>query len=334
MDLIYERTRENGAVDSGYLCRFSADFDITTNTENPTNDFEITMKLPKSPNDLYWTENGISTIVYVEGTEFGGEIKGADINIRDNTITYTGRTWRGTLSQYIIEPPSGQDYLIVSGNLADSLRLLPMNPIIDVQNTEYSGNSYQFDRYIPTFEGIDGLLTAAQENLRTILVYDDGSVKLSIVEARDLTNLIEISQDYNDKVSLSIKRDHNTPKHLICLGRGELHDRQVVHLYADENWNVSTTPIAGAYPVDTYDYSSSDALEADGRKQYAKLIADHEQIDVSIDNLDIQLSDIIAAKDFLTGETVTAEITSIVWKCINNGRYQTEDFEYRTKVRK
>lgn len=334
MDLIYERTRENGAVDSGYLCRFSADFDITTNTENPTNDFEITMKLPKSPNDLYWTENGISTIVYVEGTEFGGEIKGADINIRDNTITYTGRTWRGTLDQYIIEPPSGQDYLIVSGNLADSLRLLPMNPIIDVQDTEYSGNSYQFDRYIPTFEGIDGLLTAAQENLRTILVYDDGSVKLSIVEARDLTNLIEISQDYNDKVSLSIKRDHNTPKHLICLGRGELHERQVVHLYADENWNVSTTPIAGAYPVDTYDYSSSDALEADGRKQYAKLIADHEQIDVSIDNLDIQLSDIIAAKDFLTGETVTAEITSIVWKCINNGRYQTEDFEYRTKVRK
>lgn len=334
MDLIYERTRENGVVDSGYLCRFSADFDITTNTENPTNDFEITMKLPKSPNDLYWTENGISTIVYVEGTEFGGEIKGADINIRDNTITYTGRTWRGTLDQYIIEPPSGQDYLIVSGNLADSLRLLPMNSIIDVQDTEYSGNSYQFDRYIPTFKGIDGLLTAAQENLRTILVYNDGSVKLSIVEARDLTNLIEISQDYNDKVSLSIKRDHNTPKHLICLGRGELHERQVVHLYADENWNVSTTPIAGAYPVDTYDYSSSDALEADGRKQYAKLIADHEQIDVSIDNLDIQLSDIIAAKDFLTGETVTAEITSIVWKCINNGRYQTEDFEYRTKVRK
>lgn len=334
MDLIYERTRENGVVDSGYLCRFSADFDITTNTENPTNDFEITMKLPKSQNDLYWTENGISTIVYVEGTEFGGEIKGADINIRDNTITYTGRTWRGTLDQYIIEPPSGQDYLIVSGNLADSLRLLPMNPIIDVQDTEYSGNSYQFDRYIPTFKGIDGLLSAAQENLRTILVYNDGSVKLSIVEARDLTNLIEISQDYNDKVSLSIKRDHNTPKHLICLGRGELHDRQVVHLYADENWNVSTTPIAGAYPVETYDYSSSDALEADGRKQYAKLIADHEQIDVSIDNLDIQLSDIIAAKDFLTGETVTAEITSIVWKCINNGRYQTEDFEYRTKVRK
>lgn len=334
MDLIYERTRENGAVDSGFLCRFSADFDITTNTENPTNDFEITMKLPKSPNDLYWTENGISTIVYVEGTEFGGEIKGADINIRDNTITYTGRTWRGTLDQYIIEPPSGQDYLIVSGNLANSLRLLPMNPIIDVQDTEYSGNSYQFDRYISTFKGIDGLLTAAQENLRTILVYNDGSVKLSIVEARDLTNLIEISQDYNDKVSLSIKRDHNTPKHLICLGRGELHNRQVVHLYADENWNVSTTPIAGAYPVDTYDYSSSDALEADGRKQYAKLIADHEQIDVSIDNLDIQLSDIIAAKDFLTGETVTAEITSIVWKCINNGRYQTEDFEYRTKVRK
>lgn len=334
MDLIYERTREGGAVDSGYLCKFSADFDITTNVEHPTNDFEITMKLPENPEDLYWTENGISTIVYVEGTEFGGEIKGADINIRDNVITYTGRTWRGTLDQYIIEPPSGQDYLIVSGNLANSLRLLPMNPIIEVQDTEYTGNSYQFNRYIPTFEGVDGLLTAAQANLRSKLVYDNGTVKMSIIEARDLTNLIEISQDYSDKVSLSIMRDHNTPRHLICLGQGELHNRQVIHLYADANWNVSSTPIPNAYPVDVFDYSSSTALEADGRKRFAELIADHEQIDVSIENLDIQLSDIIAAKDFLTGQTVTAEITSIVWKCINNGRYQTEDFEYRTKVRK
>lgn len=334
MDLIYERTFPSGLVDSGYLCRFSADFDITTDVDHSTNDFEITMLLPSNRDDLYWTENGIKTIVYVEGTEYGGEITGADLNIRDNTITYTGKTWRGTLDQYIIEPPSGQDYLVVSGNLATSLRRLPMNPRIEVQDTDYSGNSFQFNRYIPTHEGVSSLLTAAQANLRPKLEYDDGVVKLSIVETRDLTSLIEVSQDYNERVSLSIKRDHETPRHMICLGRGELKAREVLHLYADENWNITTTAIEGAYPVEVYDYSSSDNLLEDGRNHFAEVIQTHEQIDVAIENLDIQLSDIIAAKDFITGETVTAEVTSIVWKCVNNGSYQTEDFEYRTKVRK
>ena len=47
----------------------------------------------------------------------------------------------------------------------------------------------------------------------------------------------------------------------------------------------------------------------------------------------MKLSDIVAAKDQLTGETVTAEITKIVWRCDNYGNYQEESYEYNTKVR-
>lgn len=339
MDLMYIRTRVGGDPDSGYLTGFEADFDISTDRESSNNDFAIKMPLPESAEGLYFAENKVSTIVFVEGTEYGGIILGSSINIEENTITYTGRTWRGLISQCIIEPPAGQDYRIVSGNLAQSIRTLPMHPIITVEDTTYSGGTFQFERYISVLDGINDLLVAADPDLRFSLKFTqtegdyDGTVSFEIVKVRDLSNMVEVSQDFNDKIGLTITRDHNTPRHLICLGQGELKDREILHLYADSNWNIQTTAIPGAFPVETYDFGGSENLQADGLKHYKELIANHEQIDVSIMDLDVRLGDIISARDHLTGENVQAEINNIVYKCTDYGSYQQESYEYKTKVR-
>lgn len=338
MDLIYIRTRD-GAQESGYLSHYEIDFDITNDTEQVTNDFALKMILPKSEEDLLYIENEVETIIFDEGTEFGGSISGTDINIADNTITYTGRTWRGTLDQYIIEPPAGQDYRIVSGNLATILRNLPHSPYIEYEDTSYSIGSFQFDRYVRLFKGAMKLITASDDMLRLSIEFNQtegeytGVAKASFTLARDLSSLVEVSQDYSDKVKLSIKRDGNTPKRLICLGKGELHEREVINLYADDDWNISRTSIPGAHPVDTYDFSSSDDLLNDGIKHYKELIGNHKQIDVSISDLDVRLGDIISARDHLTGENVQAEITTIIRKCVDYGEYQNETYEYKTKVR-
>lgn len=336
MDLIYVKTDQDGVQTSGFLSNYEASFDVSTDLDFVTNNFELTMILPETKDDLLWAENEISSIVYVEGTEYGGEISGSVINIAENTITYTGRTWRGSLDQQIIEPPAGQDYRIVSGNLAESLRTLPLGPYVTIADTSYSGNQYQFERYVTTFSGASNLLTAAQADLRMVLEWEPdgygGEAVLSIAPVRDLRSVVEVSQDYNNNIQLKITRDGDTPKELICLGSGELKDREVIKLYADDEWNISQTAIAGAYPVEVYDFSSSEDLLADGIKHYKELIHNHEQIEVSINDLDIRLSDIIGAKDVLTGEFVSAEITSIVWRCTNYGDYQEEDFEYRTRV--
>lgn len=336
MDLIYVRTDADGNQTSGFLHNYEGAFEVSTDLDYVTNNFTITMELPTSKDGLLWAENEISCIVYVEGEEFGGEISGSELDIAANTITYTGRTWRGCLDQWIIEPPTGQDYLVVSGNLADSLRLLPMGPWINVENTDYSGNTFQFNRYITTFQGASNLLTAAESDLRLRFSFEadgyGGQANLSIIAARDRRSEIEVSQDYNDQIQLKITRTGDTPRHLICLGEGELKDREVIHLYADENWQVSTTPIAGAYPVATYEFSSSDSLLADGMKHFEEEIHNHEQIEVNINGLDIQLSDIIGGKDILTNETVSAEITTILWRVQNFGDYQIEGYEYKTKV--
>lgn len=334
MDLMYLKN-DGESLTGGYLRNFEADFDITTDISNPTNDFTITMALPESADELLYVENEIYTIVYANGTEFGGEISGSEINIGNHTITYTGRTWRGTLSEYIIEPPSEQDYLTTSGNLADSLRDLPLNPLVVVQDTTYTGGTFQYNRYITVQEGATSLLKNAQSDLRMYLAFDEEYmiVRLFIAPATDKTALIEMSQDYDDKVKVTIKRDGNTPHHLICLGGGELAEREVVHLYADEDWTVSTTEISGAYPVETYEYSGSESLLSDGVKHYAELIEQHTQIDVSVDGLNLDLSDIIAARELITGDYVTAEITKIVYKCKDNGLSKTESWDYSTTVK-
>lgn len=336
MELIYIKTDDDGVVTSGYLSNYEATFVVSSDVDYVTNTFEIDMILPEKYEDLFWSENGISTIVFVEGTEFGGEISGSVIDIEANTITYTGRTWRGTMSQYIVEPPAGQDYLVVSGNLKDSLDLLDWNSHVQIASTTYTGTTYQFNRYVTVFEGASSLLTAAQSNLRMAIAFESngttGTATLTIQPTRDLTNLVEVSQDYNDQISLKITRDGNTPKRLICLGQGELKDRQVINLYADDDWNVSTTAIPGAYPVEVYDNNGSTALQADGTKHFKELIHNHQQIEVTINDIDVQLGDVISAKDVLTGQLVSAEITSITWHCSNNGEYQSESYEYRTEV--
>lgn len=338
MDLIYIRST-NGNYDNGYLQNYEADFDVSSDPEYMTNDFTLKMPLPETPEGLLFAENKTAAFIFVEGTEYGGEISGSEIDLETNTITYTGRTWRGTLDQWIIEPPDGQDYLTVSGNLATIMRTLPMHQDMVIADTAYSIGSYQFDRYCTTFDGVTKLLAAADPSLRLEVVYEQtegayaGEITASIVPTRDLSSLVEVSQDYNNNVQLRITRDGNTPKHLICLGQGELKDREVVHLYADDNWDVSTTPITGACPTVVYDYSSSEDLEADGRKKFSEYIGNHEQIDVSISDLDVRLGDVISARDHLTGENVQAEITKIIYHCEDNGTYQRERYEYKTKVR-
>ena len=340
MDLIYIRNT-NGVYDNGILHNYEVDFEVSTDTENGNNDFELKMTLPDDPADLLWVENEVSSYIFYEGTEYGGEITGSEIDTDDRTITYKGYTWRGTMLGYIIEPPAGQDYKTVTGNFATIINALPLNPLMTVQATTYGiTSSYSFERYVNMFKGVADLLAQyTADSLVLAISFEQtqsqytGVASVNIEPVRDLSDLVEVSQDYGDHVKLKITKDFTTPHRLICLGSGELHERQVVNLYADDDWNVSTTPIAGAYPTEVYDYNGSEDLEADGRKKFAEYIANHQQIDVDITDLDVRLGDIIAGKDNLTGETVQAEISSIVYKCADFGTYQNETYEYKTKVR-
>ena len=158
MDLIFERVDTLGNISAGFLTNYEADFDITTDVENYTNNFQIRMQLPDTKEGLLYKENEYNCKVFCPGTEFGGEISGSMTDIQNNEIIYTGRTWRGMQAQYIIEPPTGQDYLIVSGTLRNCLLQFPMNPIIQIGVASQTVTNHQVHRYVKTCEGVKRLL--------------------------------------------------------------------------------------------------------------------------------------------------------------------------------
>ena len=114
--------------------------------------------------------------------------------------------------------------------------------------------------------------------------------------------------------------------HLICLGKGELKDRIVVHWYADQKGTLShTQTIKGADErASVYELSNADAaeLETKGKTKLQEL-RDTGSIDVDVTGgidldvtggIDLDVGDTVTGRDNTTGIRVTAEITKKIIK--------------------
>jgi hypothetical protein len=120
--------------------------------------------------------------------------------------------------------------------------------------------------------------------------------------------------------------------HLICLGSGELKDRTVIHLYADVNGVISQTQTQfGADEVtDVYDYAGAEAdnLIESGTDQM-KANASKNEFAIDLESAqDVAVGDIVGCRDYITGNTMTAPITTKVvkWKSgFETVEYQLSD---------
>ena len=123
-------------------------------------------------------------------------------------------------------------------------------------------------------------------------------------------------------LDFTITSVHRCVNHLLCAGTGQLANRAIVHFYADENGNVSHKQTL--FGIDEicalYDYSNASAseLETEGKK---KLLEYQTSGTVEVDaheDMDVDVGDIISARDNSTGTTVTATVSKKVVK-VNNG---------------
>ena len=70
------------------------------------------------------------------------------------------------------------------------------------------------------------------------MIYKSGKVQISAVP------LVDYSQDEewdSTQISAQISKNDFPTNHVICLGKGDLRDRKVIHLYQDAKGNVSKT---------------------------------------------------------------------------------------------
>lgn len=316
MDLIFTNSQK---IDQGVLAAYA--FDLSFGTDE--NDFEMVLS------DDVILEYG--AFLFIEGTEYGGIVDSKKTTTTDHTITYMGRTWHGMMNSKVIQPDAGEDYFIISDTEANTAlgviidRLGLSDLFISAKNDSgINVSRYQFSRYCKGYDGIKAMLDSVGAKLK--IEWQSRSVVLSVEPIVDYT---ETPVD-GDVATLAVEQHEKKVNHIICLGRGDLADREVIHLYVDQNGNVDDTQHFFGLDeiVDVYDYSnaeSSEELRKGGIERLAELW-DIDRAEMSLPESDAtmyDIGDIVSATDIHSGITASAAVTQKIVK-INNGVIHTE----------
>ena len=301
------------------------DLDLAFGTDE--NDFECSMAIAdhccNAGDYLYLTDVAAGHVIY---TEYGGIIDTIGIDTSADTVTYSGRTWHGILEGKVLCPDAGQDYLVLSGDANEVLgTLIKRTGLTDLfeasgQKAGITITSYQMDRYIDAYTGMKKMLKSVGAKLK--LYYRDGKVYLYAVP------LIDYSQDEewdSDQMNFTISNNHRPTNHLICLGKGDLKERMVRHLYMDASGNVSKTQtFFGIDEVtEAYDYSSVESEEElinGGTERLQKAYSEANTLETDFENnTEYDIGDIVGARENITGVKVTRDIVKKIVKVNNNG---------------
>lgn len=294
------------------------------------NNYEIKVR-----RDKWRSEYTFGNVFYIKETEYGGIIGEVDTNTAEDTISLLGMTWRGMLDKKIICPPSGSDYKTVSGELNLVLNDLVAEHFDDYfvvlqVDTGVSVTNYQFDRYCTLLSGINKMLKSVGYRLQIRYIQQErgqpGYIELSAVPIVDYSEQIELSQD--SQLNFTFKNRRNGVNHLICLGKGELQDRQVIDLYVQEDGSIGSEQYyTGVREVAaTYEDTSSetDELEEKGREKLQELMNSTSfGMDVETLNMDVAIGDIIGGRDYLTGLYAKKPITKKIYK-VEDGKSSLE----------
>ena len=297
-------------------------FDSALGGVRELSDFELDLAFGSDENALslecdaaYAPAEG--QFVFIDGTEYGGVIDQASYEAgREATgsILCKGRTWHGILAGKRLLPDSGSGYLSVSGKAGDALASLiermGLSGLFSAAADD-TAIEYTFDRFT---DGYSGLKAMAKANGRKVAMRrKGGKVEISLPPIVDYANKVD-----SDLLDFTITSVHRCVNHLVCAGTGELENRAVIHFYADAAGNVSHTQ--SLFGVDEicalYDYSNADEaqLEEEGRKKLKEYQTQGSVEVEAHDDIDVDVGDVISARDNAHGRTVTATVAKKIVK--------------------
>lgn len=305
-----------------------AEIDIAIGSDE--NDYEI--KIRRDQWDKRYT---YGNIIYIKNTEFGGIIGRKKINTSEDTISLYGRTWRGELDKKVIRPPAGQDYRKVSGELNAILNTLVTEQfndyfVVSQNDTGVNVTNYQFDRYCTLRAGIVKMLKSVGCKLHIEYIQQErgqpGYVELSAVPIIDYSEQIELSGD--SRLNYVFDETKNGVNHLICLGKGELQDRQVIDLYVAKDGSIGADQYYSGIEeiAQVYENTSAEAdeLEEKGREQLQKLMNSTSfSMDVETLSMDVDVGDIVGGRDYMTGMYAAKPIAKKIYK-VSRGKKSLE----------
>ncbi|MCL2504590.1 MAG: hypothetical protein FWE94_08415, partial [Coriobacteriia bacterium] len=228
LPLIYTDT---DGRDIGRKLTYTADMEIGADTANT---FELKVNLDDR------LPVGGGSFIYRESSEFGGIVDaiGTETMTSPAKAIYRGRTWTGVLAKRVLEPPAGLSHLTYKGEanagIAWIIGLLSLGDLFIVR-PEHSGFAvdYQFYRYIDAYSGICMMLTSVGAKLK--LAWNGDKIELWCEPVMDYTQTREID---SDRLRFTVEKVLRPVNSLVCLGKGDLEERTVMHFYANADREV------------------------------------------------------------------------------------------------
>ena len=286
-----------------------ADFTLDLAFGSDENAFSLECEAAHAPEE--------GQFVFIDGTEYGGVVDEVTYDAGREAscaVLCKGRTWHGILAGKRLLPDSGSGYLSVSGKAGDVLASLiarmGLSGLFSAAADDTSV-SYTFDRFV---DGYSGLKAMAKANGRKVAMRrKGGKVEISLPPAVDYAN--KVDSDLLDFTLTSVYRSVN---HLVCAGTGELENRAVIHFYADSAGNIShTQTLFGVDEISAlYDYSNADEekLEEEGKKKLKEYQTQGSVEVEAHDDIDVDVGDVISARDNAHGRTVSATVAKKIVK--------------------
>lgn len=306
---------------------------------NSENDFSIDTTGDSIPE--------VGAMMYAEGSDVGGIVTGYSSDAAMGTFSVVGDTWTGVLDRRVVGPDSGSDYLTLSGDVRDIVAALVSRAWLTGLFRVADGRtgitaSHTFTGSTSSEQQDAGRYMGAWSAIWQVCVDHGCKCRFawSDVERRVIVTVARLA-DYTDDeaqsaglatVGVSIRKPTN---HLVCLGKGDLKAREVLHLYADRSGNVSTSQsIKGVDEIaEVYDDSSAegDKLKTDGTKKLRELWQASQEVTVKsgTTSADFDLGDVIGGTDPWSGLTARA----IVTKKVASFKQGTLTYTYTSTVR-
>lgn len=242
--------------------------------------------------------------LYVPGTEFGGVFEYTKLTSNVITKTLRGWCWRGLLTQAIIVPDAGQDYKVVSGDANTIIKNICQNlfgGFFSFPDTS-SGltiTNYQFPLYVNVLTGLMDMLKVNNYRLKIAADRDapGGNIKvvLEAVPAED----IQSSFDEDSRLNMTITADGMGVNHLVCMGQGELQQRDRVDLYVQSDGTIGQNQYYTGFQERTayFDYASAQSTQDLIDKGTSNLLEKASKKTMKVTASDIEME----VGDFVTG---------------------------------
>jgi hypothetical protein len=285
-----------------------------------TDDFDNTFSIQLDEDILLHRNDA----VFVDGTQWGGLVYRRITSTEVSVFQWEGRTWHGVWADKIIEPASGQDYYYANGSVSSCVSALisklSLSALFDVgECPNVSVSNYKYHRYVNGYIGLCEML--ASVDLRPeFRVKLTGGTLVVLVDVFEIETLDEVAD--GELAVIEMTAEFLPPNHVIGLGKGELHERNVVHYYANTSGVVSTTQTLFGIEERVIKYDNPSAEDDNLREGAIDLLTDEQTSGVVEVELDdgtyANIGDYIIGYDQRIDSSVTVPVVGQVVK-IQNG---------------